>query len=97
MSYSAQELNTKVTLARYESYRDDVGILHEGLGRLEGALVVGIVANYEFVEQRGARSPQRQQHGQQHEHNHHKERNTALACSVGASQAMGVAPRATGR
>ncbi len=30
MSYSAQELNTKVTLARYESYRDDDGILHEG-------------------------------------------------------------------
>lgn len=29
MSYTAQELNTKIQLERYESYRDSDGILHE--------------------------------------------------------------------
>ena len=29
MSYTAQELNTKIGLERFESYRDSDGILHE--------------------------------------------------------------------
>lgn len=29
MSYTAQELNTKITLSRFESFRDSDGILHE--------------------------------------------------------------------
>lgn len=29
MSYTAAELNTRITLARFESYRDSDGILHE--------------------------------------------------------------------
>ena len=29
MSYAAAELNTRITLARFESYRDSDGILHE--------------------------------------------------------------------
>lgn len=29
MSFTAQELNTKIGLERFESYRDDDGVLHE--------------------------------------------------------------------
>ena len=59
----------------------EFSVLQQGLGGLKGALVVGIVAHQHFIEQRRARCPQRQQHGQHDEHNHNKQRHTTLARS----------------
>ena len=47
----------------------EFGVLDQRLSCFEGALVVSVVANQHFVEQRGARRPQCQQHGEHYEHN----------------------------
>ena len=53
-------------------------VLQQGLCCFEGALVVGVVAHDHFVEQRSARGPQRQQHGQYDENKNDKQCHTSL-------------------
>ena len=66
----------------------EFGVLQQGLCRLERALVVGIVADHQFVEHRGARGPERQQHGQQHEHDDDEQRDATLAPRTGTVVCM---------
>ena len=59
-----------------------LGVLQQGLGGLEGALVVGVVADDHFAEQGGARCPQGRQHGQQHEDDDDEQGHAALVGAV---------------
>ena len=79
-------LNEKGTESLYAKHKRPADAVLKGLinaaAVITVVIVVGIIAYHHFIEQRGTRCPQSQQHGKHDEHENDKQRNTALLKSA---------------